>query len=398
MADIKKRDFMKFASYTAIAGIGGLLVACGDDNKPAAGASTSTEGNAAAGNAMTDATSAPVQTVNSATEPLKVAFVYIGPVGDGGWTYSHDQGRKHIEEVFGDKIQTTFVENVKEGADAERVFRDLVDQGNKLIFGCTFGYMESILRVAADNPDIFFEHCTGYQTAANVRVYDHKLYEAAYQAGITAAHMTKSKIIGFVGTYPIPEVLRNVNAFTLGARSVDPDIVVKVVWVHSWYNPTEEGNAANALFNGGADVVLQNTDSSAVLQATAKAGHLGFGWDSDMSKYAPNAHLASCVLNWGGYYEKAVNEVLSNQWKTESTQWGSKEGLVEFANISNKVSSDAKKQLEEVQAGLKDGTLHIFEGPLNDNSGKERLAAGTVADGAWLANVDFLVEGIDGTI
>ena len=385
MTDMNKRDFIKLASYTAIAGVGGLLVACGDDSKPASSSgAAASSGSAAAGTAT--------------AEPLKVGFVYIGPVGDGGWTYSHDLGRQHIESVFGGKIKTSYVESVKEGADAERVFRDLVDQGNKLIFGCTFGYMESILRVAADNPDIYFEHCTGYQTASNVRVYDHKLHEAAYQAGVTAAYLTKTKTLGFVGTYPIPEVLRNVNSFALGARSVDPEIKVKVVWVNSWYNPTEEGNAANALFNDGVDVILQNTDSSAVLQATAKAGRLGFGWDSDMSKYAPDAHLASCVLNWGIYYEKSVNDVLGGNWKTESTRWGTKEGLVNFAHISDKVTPEAKARLEEVQAGLKEGSYNIFQGPLKDNTGVERLPAGQVADAAWEANVDFLVEGIDGKI
>lgn len=377
MTDMKKRTFLKLASFSALAGAGTLISSYGGLNgklSPIGEASASTN------------------------DPLKIGFVYIGPVGDGGWSYSHDQGRKYIESVFGNKIETSYVESVQEGSDAERVFRDLVDQGNELIFGCTFGYMESMLRVAADNPDIYFEHCTGYKTASNLRVYDHRLYEAAYQAGVAAAYLTKTNILGFVGTFPIPEVLRNANAFALGARSVNPDIKVKVVWVNSWYDPAREAEAANALMSSGADILLQNTDSSAVLQAVEKAGHLGFGWDSDMSQYAPQAHLGSCVLNWGVYYEKAVNDVLDRTWKTGTTRWGTKEGLVEFTHLSNKIAPEARTRLETVQAGLKAGTFNIFEGPIVDNTGKERLAAGAVGDTAWESNVNFLVEGIEGQV
>lgn len=377
MTDMKKRTFLKLASFSALAGAGTLISSYGNLNgklSPVGIASAST------------------------SDPLKIGFVYIGPVGDGGWSYSHDQGRKHIENVFGNKIETSYVESVQEGSDAERVFRDLVDQGNELIFGCTFGYMESMLRVAADNPDIHFEHCTGYKTASNLRVYDHRLYEAAYQAGVAAAYLTKTNILGFVGTFPIPEVLRNANAFALGARSVNPDIKVKVVWVNSWYDPAREAEAANALMSSGADILLQNTDSSAVLQAVEKAGRLGFGWDSDMSQYAPQAHLGSCVLNWGVYYEKAVNDVLDGTWKTGTTRWGTKEGLVEFAHLSDKIGPEARARLETVQAGLKAGTFNIFEGPIIDNTGKERLAAGAVGDTAWESSVNFLVEGIEGQV
>lgn len=370
MTDMKKRTFIKAAAASAVVGASHVMLP---------GFAFANE-------------------VFSEQNPLKIGFVYIGPVGDGGWTYSHDLGRKHIESVFGNKIQTSFVESVPEGPDAERVIRDLVDQGNHLIYGTTFGYMEPMVRVAADYPDVYFEHATGYKTAANLRVYDHRLYQGAYQAGVVAAHMSQSRVLGFVGTFPIPEVLRNVNAFTLGARSVDPEIVVKVVWVNSWYDPSKEGDAANALFNSGADILLQNTDSSAVLQAAARAGRFGFGWDSDMSQYAPDAHLGSCVLNWGVYYEKSVNEVLNGSWATGISRWGAHEGLVEFANVSDKVSQGAREQLQEVQDGLKAGTYHIFQGPIVDNNGVERLAQGQVADDAWESKVDFLVQGIEGQI
>lgn len=366
MKDMNKRTFIKLATLSAVAGASSLLI------NPVLAA--------------------------PAAKPLKIGFVYIGPVGDGGWTYSHDLGRKHIESVYGNKIETMYVESIPEGPDAERVIRDLVDQDCKLIYGTTFGYMESMVRVAADHPEVTFEHATGYKTAENLRVYDHRIYEAAYQAGVTAAFMTKTNVLGFVGTFPIPEVLRNVNAFTLGARSVNPQIKVKIVWVNSWYDPSKEGDAANALFNSGADILLQNTDSSAVLQAAAKAGRFGFGWDSDMSKYAPEAHLGSCVLNWGAYYEKSVGEVLAGTWKTGASRWGTKEGLVQFANVSDKVTAPARERLQSVHDGLKAGTYNIFKGPLLDNTGKERLAAGAVADDAWESKVNFLVEGIEGQI
>ncbi len=232
-------------------------------------------------------------------EPLKAALVYVGPVGDAGWTFAHDQGRKALEAEFGDKIKTTFVEKVPEGADAERVIRDLAAQGNKIIFATSFGFMEPMLKVAAEFPDVKFEHATGYKTAPNMRIYDAKFYEDAYMAGVIAGKMTKTNTLGFVGSFPIPEVLRNINAFTLGAQSVNPKVKTKVVWVNTWFDPPKESDAAQSLINGGADVLLQNTDSTAVLQTAEKNGKYAFGWDSDMSALAPKAHLASCVVDWG---------------------------------------------------------------------------------------------------
>jgi basic membrane protein A len=213
-------------------------------------------------------------------EPLKIAFAYVGPVGDGGWTFAHDNGRKAVEKEFGDKVVTSFVEKVPESADAERVFRDMVGQGNKLIFGTTFGYMEPMLKVAADQKDVKFEHATGYKQAENMRTYDSRTYEGAYMAGVIAGKMTKSGTIGVVGSIPIPEVIRNINSFTLGAQSSNPKIKTKVVWVNEWFNPPKETEAAQSLINGGADVLFQNTDSSAVLQTAAKNKKYAFGWDS----------------------------------------------------------------------------------------------------------------------
>jgi basic membrane protein A len=332
------------------------------------------------------------------TEPLKVGFIYVGPVGDAGWTFAHDNGRKHIEAKFGDKIKTTFVEKVPEGADAERVIRDLVSQGNKLIFATSFGFGDAMEKVAKDHPDVKFEHATGYKTAENLRVYEAKFYEDAYMAGIVAGSMTKTNTLGFVASFPIPEVLRNINAFTMGARSVNPKVTTKVVWVNTWFDPPKEGEAAQALINQKADVLLQNTDSTAVLLTAEKNGKFAFGWDSDMSAFAPKAHLGSAIVNWGPYYEKAVGEVLNGTWKTADTKWGTKEGANDLIKINDVVSDTAKKKVEEVKAGLKAGTFEVFKGPLKDNTGKVVLEKDMVGDDAWKGRINFYIEGVEGKI
>ena len=329
-------------------------------------------------------------------EPLKLGFIYVGPVGDAGWTFAHDTGRKAIEAKFGDKIKTSFVEKVPEGPDAERGIRDLVAQGNKVIFATSFGYGDAMEKVAKDHPDVYFEHATGYKTGPNLRVYEGRFYEDAYLAGIVAGKMTKSNTLGFVGSFPIPEVMRNLNAYLLGAQSVNPKVKLKIVWVSTWFDPPKETEAATALLNGGADVLLQNTDSSAVLQAAEKAGKYAFGWDSDMSAYAPKAHLGSAVLNWAPYYEKVVNDVMNKTWKTEDTKWGTKEGMNDFVKMADAVPDDVKKMVETAKAGIKDGTLAVFKGPLMDNTGKEVLAKGVVADDAWNSKVNFFLKGVEG--
>jgi len=333
-----------------------------------------------------------------AAEPLKVGFVYVGPVGDAGWTFAHDNGRKHIESKFGDKIKTTFVEKVPEGADAERVIRDLVSQGNKLIFATSFGFGDAMEKVAKDHPDVKFEHATGYKTSENLRVYEARFYEDAYMAGIVAGSMTKTNTLGFVASFPIPEVLRNINAFTMGARSVNPKVTTKVVWVNTWFDPPKEGEAAQALINQKADVLLQNTDSTAVLLTAEKNGKFAFGWDSDMSAFAPKAHLGSAIVNWGPYYEKAVNDVLNGTWKTSDTKWGTKEGTNDLVKINDVVSDAAKKKVDEVKSSLKAGTFAVFKGPLKDNTGKVVLEKDVVGDDAWKGRINFYVEGVEGKI
>ncbi|HYG66054.1 MAG TPA: BMP family ABC transporter substrate-binding protein [Anaeromyxobacteraceae bacterium] len=331
-------------------------------------------------------------------EPLKAGFIYVGPVGDAGWSFAHDVGRQRALAKFGDQVTTTYVEKVPEGPDAERVVRDLVAQGNKVIFATSFGFMDAMVKVAKDHPEVYFEHATGYKTSENLRVYEARFYEGAYLAGIVAGKMTKTNTLGFVGSFPIPEVLRNINAFTLGAQSVNPKIKTRVVWANSWFDPPKETEAAQSLFNQGADVLLQNTDSTAVLQAAERNGKFAFGWDSDMSAFAPKAHLGSVALNWGVYYEKSLGEVLAKTWKTEVTKWGVKEGAVDFVKPAAFLPEDVKQQLEAAREGLKNGTVAIFKGPLVDNTGKEVLAKDAVADDAWKGAINFYVKGVEGKV
>jgi simple sugar transport system substrate-binding protein len=383
MNDLNKRSLLKLAALTAVASA--ALIGCGKKEEAAAPAA------APAAPAPTAATPAPAA-------PLNIAFAYVGPVGDGGWSFAHDNARKAIEKEFGDKIKTTFVESVPESADAERVFRDMVSQGNKLIFGTTFGYMEPMLKVAADNKDVKFEHATGYKTAENMRTYDSRTYEGAYMAGVIAGSMTKSNTLGVVGSVPIPEVLRNINSFTLGAQSVNPKVSTKVVWVNEWFSPPKETEAATALINGGADVLFQNTDSPAVLKTAQEKGKRAFGWDSDMTAYGPKAHLASAIINWTPYYTKATQDMLDGKWATGQTWWGVKEGAIDLVSIAEDVPAEAKAKVEEVKKGLKDGSFSIWKGPIVDQDGKEVVAAGAVADDKFLSGVNFYVKGVEGKV
>ena len=341
---------------------------------------------------------APAKAEAPKPDPLKIGFIYVGPTGDAGWTFAHDNARKEIEKEFGDKVKTSFVESVPEGADAERVIRDLVGQGNKLIFGTTFGYMEPMLKVAEDTKAVRFEHATGYKSAENMRTYDSRTYEGAYLAGIIAGKMTKTNKLGVVASIPIPEVLRNINAYTLGAQSVNPKVVTRVVWINKWFDPGKEREGAVALMDQGADVLLQNTDSTAVVQAANEKGKFAFGWDSDMSKFAPEAHLASAVINWTPYYKKAVKEALDGSWKKEHNWWGVKEGAIDLVQISAKVPEDVKKLVEERKAGLKDGSFVIWKGPIRDQAGKEMLPKDQAADDKWMHDIKWYVKGVEGKV
>ncbi|AVS77187.1 BMP family ABC transporter substrate-binding protein [Paracidovorax avenae] len=382
MTDLHKRSLMKAAALSALAAA--ALAGCGKKDEPAP-ASTP---------APAPAASAPA----AKAEPLKIAFAYVGPVGDGGWSFAHDNGRKAIEKEFGDKIVTSFVESVPESADAERVLRDMAGQGNKLIFGTTFGYMETIQKIAPDFPDVKFEHATGYKTAPNVRTYDSRTYEGAYMAGVIAGAMTKTNTLGVVGSVPIPEVIRNINSFTLGAQSVNPKIKTKVVWVNEWFSPPKETEAATSLINGGADVLFQNTDSPAVLKTAQEKGKRAFGWDSDMTAYGPKAHLGSAVINWGPYYIKATRDVLEGKWATGQSWWGVKEGAIDLVSIADDVPAETKAKVDQVKAGLKDGSFAIWKGPILGQDGKELLAKDVVADDKFLSGINFYVKGVEGTV
>jgi len=384
MTDLQKRTLLKFAALTAVASA--ALVGCGKKEEPAPVP------------APEPAASAPAP-APAKPEPLKIGFAYVGPVGDGGWSFAHDNGRKALEAALGDKIVTSFVENVPESADAERVIRDMAGQGNKLIFGTTFGYMEPMVKIAADIKDVKFEHATGYKQSDNLRTYDSRTYEGAYMAGVIAGKMTKTNTLGVVASVPIPEVIRNINSFTLGAQSSNPKIKTKVVWVNTWFDPPKETEAATSLINGGADVLFQNTDSPAVLKTAEAKGKRAFGWDSDMTAYGPKAHLASSVINWGPYYIKTAQEVIDGTWKGNMhSWWGVKEGAIDIVSIAEDVPADTKAKVEEVKKGLADGSFVIWKGPLKDSAGKEVLAKDAVADDKFLSGINFYVKGVEGKV
>ncbi len=382
MTDLHKRSLFKLAALSAVTAT--ALMGCGKKEEPAP--------------APAPAPAPVAEAPAPKPEPLKIAFAYVGPVGDGGWSYAHDQARKKLEAEFGDKIQTSYVESVPEGPDAERVLRDLVTQGNKLIFGTTFGYMDVMQKLAGEFPDVKFEHATGYKTSANMRIYDSRTYEGAYLAGIIAGAMTKTNTLGVVGSVPIPEVLRNLNSFTLGAQSVNPKIKTKVVWVNEWFSPPKETEAATSLINGGADVLFQNTDSPAVLKTAQEKGKRAFGWDSDMTAYGPKAHLGSAVINWAPYYIKATRDVLDGSWATAQNWWGVKEGAIDLVSIAEDVPADIKAKVDAAKAGLKDGSFVIWKGPIVDNTGKTVLDKDAAADDKFLTGINFYVQGVDGQV
>ena len=390
MTDPHKRMPLRFSlRLTGLAAAGvtlgaALLAGCDQgrqDAAPAAPAST--------------AASAPA---SAAPSPLKIGFFYVGPVGDGGWSYAHDNARKALEQDFGDKIVTTYVENVNEGPDAERVIRDLVQQGNTLIFATSFGFMESMVKVAADAPQVKFEHATGYKTTANLGTYDARTYEGAYMAGLVAGGMSKTGVLGVVGSVPIPEVIRNIDSFTLGAQVFNPKIKVRVVWVGDWHNPPKETEAATALINGGADVLMQNTDSPAVLKTAEAMGKRAFGWDSDMTAYGPKAHLGSAVINWQPFYKKTTQDVLDGKWQAGQFWWGAKEGAIDFVSVADDVPQEVKDKLSAVKSGLRDGSYVIWKGPLNNNAGKQMLAPDQAADDNFLRGINFYVQGVEGKL
>jgi simple sugar transport system substrate-binding protein len=335
---------------------------------------------------------------STAQEPLKIGFVYVSPVGDAGWTFQHDQGRKEMEKALGAKVQTKFVENVPEGADAERVIRELAASGNKLVFTTSFGYMNPTIKVAPQFPTVAFEHATGYKTAKNVGIYNARFYEGRYLNGIIAGKMTKSNVAGYVAAFPIPEVVQGINAFAQGMRSVNPNAEVKVIWVNSWFDPGREREAANTLISQGADVLTHHTDSTAVVQAAEEKGKYAFSYHSDMSKYGPKAQLSGTTHQWGAYYTKIANEVLAGTWKPTSVWGGLKEGMIKIAPINPVVPKAVQDQVAQAEKDIVAGKLHPFQGPLKDNTGKERVPAGKAMTDDEMQKMDFYVAGVQGSL
>ena len=329
--------------------------------------------------------------------PYKVGFVYLGPVGDFGWTYQHDIGRKAMVAALGDAVQTTFVENVPEGPDSEKVMNDLANSGHKLIFATSFGYMNYVINAAKRHPNVMFEHATGYKRAANVATYNIRFYEARYVQGVIAGKMSKTGIAGYVGSIPVPEVVQGMNAFLLGMQSINPAARLKFVLINSWYDPPKEGEAARALMDQGCDVVTQHTDSPAALQAVAGRGLKGFGQSTDMSKFAPDAELTAAIDVWGPYYTDRVKTAVAGAWKSGDVWGGFDSGMLQLSPFAN-MPADVKQLATDTVAGIRAGTIKVFAGPLTDQAGVTKLASGAVLDDAGLSGMQWLVKGIDGKL
>ncbi|MGV6394552.1 BMP family ABC transporter substrate-binding protein [Pseudomonas caspiana] len=331
--------------------------------------------------------------IASAADPLKVGFVYIGPIGDHGWTYQHEQGRKAMVEALGDKVTTSFVENVPEGADAERVIRNMAKGGYDLVFTTSFGYMNPTLKVAKQFPKVTFEHATGYKQDKNMGTYLARTYEGRYVGGFLAAKMTKTKKIGYVASFPIPEVLRDIDAIQLALNKYNPGTEIKVVWVNSWFDPGKEADAANALIDQGVDVIFQHTDSPAPIQTAERRGVYAVGYASDMAHFGPKAVLTSIVNNWGPHYIQATESVINGTWKSQDYWGGLKEGTVQLP-ISDIVPADVKAEAQKIIADIESGAFHPFTGPIKDQAGTVKIPAGKVATNAELASMNYYVEGI----
>ena len=338
-------------------------------------------------------------TAAMADDKTKVGFVYVGPVGDGGWTYEHNEGRLAVEEEFGDKVETVFVENVAEGPDAERVMTQMALEGADLIFTTSFGYMDPTINVAKKFPNVKFEHATGYKRAANVSTYSARFYEGRAVQGHIAGKMTKSNIVGYIGSFPIPEVIRGINSTYIHAKKVNPDVQFKIVWVYTWFDPAKEADAAKVLIEQGADVVLQHTDSTAPQAAAQEAGNvITFGQASDMGEYAPMPRVSSIIDNWAPYYIARTKAVMDGTWESVDTWDGISTGMVEIGEISDAVPADVKAEALAMVEAIGSGAYNPFTGPLKKQDGSDWLGEGETADDGTLAGMNFYVEGIEGDI
>ncbi len=332
-------------------------------------------------------------------DKTKVGFVYVGPVGDGGWTYEHDKGRQAVEAAYGDKVETVYVESVPEGPDAERVMTDMALKGADIIFTTSFGYMDPTINVAKKFPKVKFEHATGNKQAANVSVYSARFYEGRAVQGHIAGQMTKSNTIGYIGSYPIPEVIRGINSAYIHAKKVNPDVQFKIVWAYTWFDPAKEADAAKVLIEQGADVILQHTDSTAPQAAAQAAGNvITFGQASDMSEYGPMPRVSSIIDNWAPYYVARVGAVMDGSWESVNTWDGIGAGMVGIGDISDAVPAEIKASALALKDSLGSGAYHAFTGPVNKQDGSAWLADGETADDGTLAGMNFYVEGIEGDV
>ncbi|MBC7437211.1 MAG: BMP family ABC transporter substrate-binding protein [Bdellovibrionales bacterium] len=331
-------------------------------------------------------------------EPLKIGFVYVAPLTEAGWVRQHEEGRQAVDAALGGKVRTTFVENVPEGADAERVIRDLALQGNQLIFTPSFGYMEPTLKVAREFPQVRFESITGYKTAPNVAVANARYYEGRYLAGIAAGRMTKTNVAGYVAGFPIPEVLQGINAFTLGMRSVNPKALVKVVWLNAWFDPPRERDAAMTLFNQEADVVAFHTGSTAVMAAAQERGKMAVAYHSDMRRIAPDAQIIAVTHHWGSYYTQRAKAVLDGSWKSGNVWGGVKEGMVSVSGFGKSVPKAVQDEVLVRQKDIASGKLHPFAGAITDNEGKPVTSGKAGLTDEQILSMNFLVAGVQGTL
>ncbi len=378
----------KYLLLTSLLIIAALLGACSPAAEPAAEEAV-VEDTVAEEPAAEEA--APV-------EKLKIAFIYIGQPGDLGWTYEHDRGRLMLEEALGDKIETITVPDVPEGPDAEKAIRDVVEAGAKIVFTTSFGYMDPTATVAAEYPEVIFEHCSGYTTADNMATYFGRIYQARYLAGLVAGSMTENNFIGYVAAFPIPEVVRGINAFTLGAKAVNPDVEVHVVWTNTWYDPVIEREAAVALLDEGADLITQHQDTTEPQKAAQEAGKLSVGYDSDMAQFVGDTVLTSPMWNWGEYYIATVQAVLDGTWETHQYWGGLAENVVKLADFSPLVPDDVKTLVEGEKAKIIDGTLTVFCGPIADQTGAIIVADGECMSDGDMLGMNWFVEGVIGTI
>jgi basic membrane protein A len=321
-----------------------------------------------------------------------VGFVYVSPIGDAGWTYQHDLGRLQMEKETG--ATSSYVENVAEGADAERVIREMAKRGDKIIFATSFGYMNYMLKVSKKFPDTAFVHATGYKMGDNMGIYNARFYEGRYLTGVIAGEMTKSNVLGYVAAFPIPEVLQGINAFIRGARSVNPEAEVRVIWVNSWYDPGKERQASMTLISQGADVLTHHTDSTAVVQAAQEKGKYAIGYHSDMSKYGPTAHLTATTHHWGNFYSKTVNEVRAGNWKPGNLWGGYADGMVSLAPLNKAIPAELQARIAKMEKQMANGSLHAFAGPVVDQDGKTVVAAGQNMTDEQLGGMGFYVQGV----